>query len=366
MERGFVKDLNFREITREGQANNLFVNLTRIDGITADIKLFSNNFNNISVLPAKIESGDIYKTELDASGEYVIILDINGVADGYVPYSNRTRLREIRVEQIGESTVETIRTFTQAEENQIVAASNGTIGIGQVVDREMILTVYEANVVDRFKVKDQYGFNRNVEGDLVRPDIITKANLRNMSVDREDTITDSISVDNESGDINATNNVGYISAPIATNYSEIDNGLSMFRYKQSRLVLGYEETSLSKPAVVDGYINITNRENVDVTDLENNPPGLYINPPTGGSPIKAFSDTSNPWEKVEDWNIGDRLITTAQKITVQRLVLDNPKIQPTTFESRPKVESNNLLGNNKYKVKVEIDGVPYFLFALEE
>lgn len=369
-ERGFVKDLNFREITREGQANNLLVNLTRIDGITADVKLFSNNFNNTSRLPKSIGGEDLYVTQQDSSGEYLVVIDINGVADGYVPYSNRTLLYEELVEISGDVEVRTRRTFTQEEETALVLAN--IIGLGEAVGREMQLYVYESNTVDRFKVRDQYGINRDVSGDLVRPDIITASNIRNMAVDREDTITDAIVVDTDSGG-SSTGEIGYISAPIASNYSEIDNGLSMYTYKKSRLILGYEETFLRKQALVNGYINITNPDNISVIDPEANPPGLYIRPPTGGNPIRAFSDTSNPWARNNETG---RLETTASKITAQTLILNNPNLQPSNSADQHQIPTDSdgnpvtltLDGNSgdRYKIKVEINGVPYFLFALED
>lgn len=358
MEKGFVKELNFREITREGQANNLLVNLTRIDGITADIKLFSNNFSNTSRIPnIDFNGDDIYVTELDSDGEWVVVLDVNGVADGYVSYSNRTLLYEEEIQPDGTSLGR--RAFTQAEEDEIVAAQ--AAARGDVVGREIRFTVYESNTVDRFKVRDQYGFNRKPQYTLIRPDAITAKNIRNMAVDREPTITDSINVD-DIGDGGANLNTGYISAPISSNYAEIDNGLAMYTYKKSRLPLGYEPSLLTKRSTINGYINISNPNNVSVINPDLDPPGLYIRPPTGGAPIRAFSDTSNPWIRINNPN--NKLETTAVKITVQSLSASNPNLRPSDEAQQPKSENNNLEGT-RYKIPAIIDGVPYFLFAIE-
>jgi hypothetical protein len=345
-EQGFVKELNFQEVVRAGQASSLFINLSRIDGITDDIQLFSNNLSNFSKIPP-----EVYSTELDADNEYVIILDLV-TYDGYFPYSNRTALFE------EDPVTGAARQFTQAEAQALV--DNSIIeSINEALNSIIRFTVYEANGQDRFKVKDQYGINRDVTGNLIRKDSITFRNLNNMAVDREQVIEDAITT-NDDGDVSSAENSGFISAAISANYSEINNGLSLFRYKESRLPLGYKESFLTKPGVVNGYINISNPDNISVTNESLNPPGLYIRPPSGGNAIRAFSDTSNPWTRN---NSTSRIETDASQITIQKFVLDTPNLQPSSSADQHQSEVNDLTGDDNYKIKVEINGVPYFLFA---
>lgn len=345
-EQGFVQELNFQEIKRAGQASSLFINLSRIDGITDDIQLFSNNRSNFSSIPS-----DKYGIEVDPEGGSQVVIDTN-VNQGYFPYSNRTKLRE------QDPITGAFRAFTEAEANiveSLVDDVSASAVRGVIIEYE----VYESNAEDRFKIKDQYGINRTPTGNLIRSDYITFKNLYNMAVDREPTIVDAITT-NDDGDVSSAENIGIISASVASNYSEVNNGLALFKYKESRLPLGYKETNLNKPAVTSGYINISNPDNVDVTDENANPPGLYIRPPSGGNAIRAFSDTSNPWERN---NSTSRLETQAETITIQKLVLNTPDLQPSDSTQQVQTESNDLTGNDNYKIKVEINGVPYFLFA---
>lgn len=352
-ERGFVRDLNLREINRAGQANTLLVNLSRIDGITDDIRLFSNNLSNFSTLPKSIsvEGEDdrvIYVIETDSDGDSVVVLNADD-ADGYFGYSNRTILYDVN------QTTSARRQFTQAEADELEAGgqiSSAALALGQEIKFE----VYESNGVNRFKVKDQYGINRSVTGNLVRPDRITFKNLQNMAVDRELTITDALST----GEGDVGDNIGIIADTITNNYSEINNGLSLVEYKKSRLPLGYQETFLTRRAAINGFIAISNPDNIDVTNAELDPPGLYIQPPGDGEPIRAFSDTSNPWSRDE---ANSRLQTTSSKITVNRLTVNNPNLQPQTAAQQHQSEANTLLGDDNYKIKVTINGVPHFLFA---
>jgi hypothetical protein len=191
---------------------------------------------------------------------------------------------------------------------------------------------------------------------LRRDDTVTGINLSFLSVKRLST------------DINSTSGIGigqgsadlFNSQSINTQVSYIGGQIGLFYYKRGRVPLTYQTSTFSLPIKFNGAFRITNDANLD-TQL-NTSPGLFIidsNSP-GTSPVRAFSDSSNPWEKVTD---AIQTTQTAAQCSVLKLQPSNSSIN-INFDSTGNnhtLTQTNSVGSYTHKLPVLVNGQQYFL-----
>ena len=298
MAQGFVKSLNLIE---SGNASDVGIleNLAGT-GITEDITLFSGNLRRFSTLEANAYAYD------STTGDLVV------TREGRVAFSNRTRV------------------FNDSSE-YIVFSSNG---------------------LDRFRVRLATSTSTNdddnsvdITGDITRSDAITAENIINLSADRPSVISENaVSID-------AGGEAGggvFDSTSIATNYEYANEAIGLYYYRLNNIPVTYQESSFDKPIKVTGGLRITNDSNQDVT--QPTAPGIFI-VSADGNTIRAFSDTSNPWGVN-----GSYLETDSTRIGVGKLVLNNPN-----FTGLSTTSESGSTNDYTHKMKVEIDGEPFYL-----
>jgi len=292
MAQGYVKSLNLLE----SDSASDFGILENIGGagIVADMQLLSGNLSRVSTVPASA-----YTT----SGNKIVM-----IADGYVAFANRN-------------------VVTHAGTQYTVTASDAEL---------------------TFELRDANGNAFIPTGTLTRSDAVTNLNFEFMDVERlvavRDTssgVTGGASIDDESGIYNLRS--------IASNISIIEEGLGIYSYKKSRIPLTYEDSEFRKRITFNGNIRITNDNQVNV-GLSTSP-GLYIQGPSG-SAVRAFSDVSNPWDKLGTGNGGttSRIETTASKSSVYELVLNEPNFTGPAVQA----ESGNASDDYTHKMKVAV------------
>jgi len=298
MAQGFVKSLNLLESGSESDAG-IFENIGGA-GIVPDLRLFSGNLRKTSSLLA---------SEFTVVGDDVVV-----TGDGRVPFSNRTEV--------------------------LVGSTFYTVG--------------ESNGIDRFKLYASNGSIFDPTGqDIIRSDAVSFQNLANMSVDRLPTNRDAgtgATVSGVGGGQDDETGI-YDLRSISANYAIIEEGLGIYRYKKGRIPLTFEDSFFNRRVTFNGNIRITNDAN-----LTQGPdtPGLFIQGPDGA--VRAFSDTSNPWEEVAS---GAKLETTANNSSVFRLVLNSPNLIVPTTEIGPEATVTNA-GDYTHKMKVEVNGEVFY------
>ena len=302
MAQGFVKSLNLLESGNESDVGVL-ENLAGT-GITEDIVLFSGNLRRLSTLEANAYSYD------SSTGDLVV------TREGRVAFSNRTRVFNGSTEYV----------------------------------------VFSSNGLDRFRVRLATSTSTNdddnsveITGDITRSNAVTTDNIINMSVDRRPTVSENaVSIDDDSGDVGGSDGGVFNSTSIAANYGYANEAIGLYYYRLSNIPVTYQESVFSKRVTISGGLRITNDSNQDVT--QSTAPGIFI-VSADGNKIRAFSDTSNPWTPS-----GTFLETDSSRIAVGRLVLNNPNFVGLSTNS----ESGST-NDYTHKMKVEIDGEPYYL-----
>jgi hypothetical protein len=235
-----------------------------------------------------------------------------------------------------------------------VAFSNGTLlshngGAYQY-------TVRNSNGVDRFQLYTSGNVLFNPTGTLRRNDTVTGVHLSNLS--RKRLVTDvgsstGIGVGLGSADL-------FNQQSINGQVSYINGQIALFYYKRGRVPLTYQNSTFNLPIRFNGAFRITNDANLD-TNL-NTSPGLFIidaNSP-GSSPIRAFSDTSNPWALASG---ALQTTETNAQCSVLKLQPTNPivNINLDSTGNNHSVSQTNSVGSYTHKMPVLVNGQQYFL-----
>ena len=127
-------------------------------------------------------------------------------------------------------------------------------------------------------------------------------NLANLSVKR--LVTDVGADTGVTGSQGSSDLFNSGTIPAQTDY--IAGNIALYYYKKGRVPLTQEATAFNTKATFGGPLRITNDANLDTT--LNSSPGLFI-VDTGNlstDPIRAFTDTSNPWAVVGSAPRNDR------------------------------------------------------------
>ena len=235
-----------------------------------------------------------------------------------------------------------------------VAFSNGTLISHSGGAYEY--TVKNSNGVDRFQLYTSGNAVFSPTGVIKRSDAVTGINLANLSRKRLDTdVGTSTGIGSGTGSADLFNQQS-----INSQVSYIGGQIALFYYKRGRVPLTYQNSTFSLPIRFNGAFRITNDANLS-TNL-NTSPGLFIvdaNSP-GTAPIRAFSDTSNPWS----------LASGALQTTETNAQCSVLKLQPTDSNVNINLDSTgnnhsvaetNTVGSYTHKLPVIVNGQQYYL-----
>lgn len=320
MAQGFVRNLNFQESDTGALDRGILDNLGGLD-ITNDLLLFDGNTKFISKL---VGTADVATTDYTVAANVVTV-----TGEGKVAFSDGTKL-------------------------SVAAAPT-----------DFNHTVFNSNGVDKFQVKNSSNVTITPSGVLRRNDTVTGINLGNLSVKRlpSSYTSSSGSFDGDSGG-DVFNSFG-----INSQVAYIEGQIGLFYYKRGRIPRNYELSTFSQAITFNGGLTIKDSAATGSSTPNNTTPGLFIvdaNAPAT-APVRAFSDSSNPWSEV----------TNALHTDEDNAVANVLNIEPSgTYAGNvPNIECVNAAGSSATllvttntavsaatkKLAVQVNGEPFFL-----
>lgn len=311
---GYIVPNNLNEndtFSKDLSSINNLTSLTNQPNIGFDIQLLSNNTKDVSILYGAQSNNE---KDFIVSDNTFIINNLNKLA-----FSNRTK---------------------------IFSGENG----------ELELTVVESDGISQFKLKDSSdNFYNNGNYDLVRKDIVTFDNIKNLNVRRRE-------------EFNALQNIkfdgtGYFDYINRLNINEknddpgyleeVEKRNVEFNFLKRFSILADKSYESNREGKVSGYLQVVNDENVDINDP--NSPGLYIF--YEGESKRTFSDFSSPWEIDLSENYTK---TSSDKVITRELKLTNPNFENISFSN---TATENVIGNFTHKLEITVNGEKYFLLC---
>jgi len=332
---GFDISQNLGESNSGDSDRRILSNLVET-GIEGDFILFAGNLRAFS----EIDSNTF---TVDANGKCTI------TEVGILPFSDETPVSVVEYtnetdqqEQSGASTLRTLTTF----------GSNGT---------------------DSFRLKDENG-NPVTDSSLFkgallslrRSDTVTNANLQNVKRTRIPAVDPAQRDTTDIGNLTILGGVN-----VAGAYANADSSISVLQFAKQSVPLTFRDSILTnKNIVFDGNIRILNASNVAVAGNDD-APGLFI--VAGTTPLRAFSDTSNPWDTFTNDSVsGPSLKTSASTATVATIQIKNdntlsangtvPEFKGTWSQSIS--SSSGPITDFTHKIPVKIDGNTATVFLL--
>ena len=320
---GFVKSANLKENELDRQALN---NLGTAP-IADDISLFINNLKNESRL-------------LVLDGEYDIITglvtivndDAEIAAERSAVFTNGDK---VRIELENGSIV---------QDDLYIAESDGEFTFGFAIDEALL---------------NQFIFSPTTNFVVVRNTPVLLENLEKLGV-LQNTASFSTGL-NTGGDDDGSG--GAVAANVedtyATQFNEIYEYLDIAKFQSLSKFVNDEDVAADVDFAMEGMFTIRDPSDIILdSGITDNTPGLYITDPNSNvrdiQKIRAFSDTFNPWEDTVT-----ALTTLSLDVSTGTLKLNQGiEIQGIT----PITESGTV--NNTtftHKIKVNIDGIDYFL-----
>ena len=424
MAQGFVRSNNLAESDTGSSDAGILDNLGGA-GITEDIRLFDGNFRAQSVLTSAdyiidgseivvggtlsqtavvtitnidLDSGDPGQL-IETSDETVFfnkyrnndtirLTGTNSNLDGdpatVVRLSTETQnYKEIKVfGRPYETTTEEV-TITSIREGR-VAFSDGTLL--SYNNSEYRYRVVNSNTIDRFSLVDTQNndalfvpfilgigdFGANDYGSLARSDSIKQSDLFNLNTPRPSTTSqgggggggnlNSVAAADEGGLESL-----FDEAPVDVQISFIQQRLSIFDFKSSRVPVTTRDSVLNSDVTFRGALTITNVDNEPITDSA---PGLFI--VSGTQSKRAFQDRTNPWEETGTQGSGTISLSNISPTTVdaqaESLVLEplGGAAPVLNFGSSPVINTESILiSTYTHKLPVTINGEDYFFLLVE-
>jgi hypothetical protein len=311
--RGFIKDANFDESQTADSDKRILDNLAGA-GISSDISLFSNNLRNVSIVSAN--DYNFVNSTFVLTNEYML------------PFANNT--------------------IVIYDSSRYIVKNSNLTNSFQLFVEDNLNTPFIP--LAPFK-------------DITRNDSVLFENITQLNPQRLSTKTNSTSAA-ESG-IESYNPYTYYR--INENINAIVQSTEIFEYKKNSAIMTDRSNTIDTPLTVNGTIVITNTEfngnpKTDNLDIDNDP-GMFIS--NGSSKIRAFSNRSQPWEKVAATStIPANLATTASEINVNNLIMTNPTITGLTVTSLLTTETiDTSLKNVNYSIPVVINNETYYLLC---
>ena len=325
---GFLKSANLLENTQDRQLLN---NLGEAP-IADDISLFINNSQNVSRLTI-------------ADAEYNFIT-------GLVTLVNNTA-----EQQAARSAV-----FTNGDPVSILFVNE------TVLQGDLFVTQSDGEKTFGFasdvEGDSQFTFDPPAEGFIVqRSDAVVLNNLTFLGA-VEDTagFSSGLGAGASGGEPEGASGID-TEDTYANQFLEIYQYLDIAKYQADKKFVSDKNVATDDDFRMEGSFSINDPADMIITEGVNvNSPGLYITNPssplTNIQRIRAFSDTSNPWEVVGT-GVNTKLTTQAATAQTGDLKLNNGILIDGVS---PITESGNV--NNvsfTHKAKVKIDGIDYFL-----
>lgn len=325
MAQGFVRTLNFQESKNASLDRGILDNLGG-GTVTNDILLFDGNSQGIS----KLLGADYTQT-----GGTVTV-----TGEGKVAFSDGTK---------------------------VSIAGSGFAGASSFV-----YEVFNSNGIDKFQVKNAGGSTVNPSGTLRRSNFVSRENLANLSVKR--LVTSPSSQDGAGGVGSSGGDVfNSFSANAQTQY--IEEQAALFYYKRSRTPRNYELSTFSTAVKFSGTITIISSTATSTTEPSDTSPGLFIVDASAPSvdPVRAFSDSSNPWTQVATSTANGALHTDENAAQANTLFFDPVSGNTPNFECVTESGSSaNLIvtlasgseiavSTATHKLPIVVNGETYFL-----
>jgi len=318
---GFVKSGNLKENELDRQALN---NLGTAP-IADDISLFINNLKNESRL-------------LVLDGEYdritglitIVNTDAEIAATRSAVYTNGDR---VRIE---------LENGTLIRDNLYIAQSDGEFTFGFATDEDL---------------ENQFIFTPTTNFVVIRNNGVLLENIAKLGV-LENTASFSTGLgtgtDNNDSTVAVDQEDTY-----ANQFQEIYEYLDIAKFQAKSKFVNDEDVAADVDFTMEGMFTI--RDPADLIRSEGvtaNSPGLYITDPTSPvtkiQKIRAFSDTFNPWEDTVT-----ALTTLSLDVTTGTLKLN----QGIEIQGISPINESGTVNNASFthKIKVNIDGIDYFL-----
>lgn len=318
---GFVKSANLKENELDRQALN---NLGEAP-IADDISLFINNLKNESRL-------------LVLDGEYDVITglvtivneDAQIAAERSAVYTNGD---VVRIE---------LENGTLIRDNLYIAQSDGEFTFGFATDSEL---------------QNQFIFSPNTNFVVIRNNSVLLENLERLGV-LQNTASFSTGLGDGTGDTDVSVAVD-TEDTYANQFNEIYEYLDIAKFQSRSKFVNDEDVAADVDFAMEGMFTIRDPADLVVDEgITANSPGLYITDPnspvTNIQKIRAFSDTFNPWEDTVT-----ALTTLSLDVTTGTLKLN----QGIEIQGIAPITSSGDVDNTTFthKIKVNIDGIDYFL-----
>ena len=325
---GFLKSANLLENTQDRQALN---NLGTAP-IADDISLFINNNQNVSVLEIA-----------DAEYNFVtgLITVVNDTAEKNAArsavFTNGDPVRILYTDD------------TVLKDNLFVTQSDGETTFGVATDAEG---------------SSQYTFDPPAEGfKVVRSDAVVLNNLTFLGA-VEDTAGFSSGLGEGAAGVEGEDASGIDTEDTYANqFLSIYQYLDIAKYQADKKFVSDRDVATDDDFRMEGTFDIEDPSDMILSEgVNSNSPGLYITNPA--SPlnsiqrIRAFSDTSNPWEVIGT-GVNTKLSTGAITAQTGDLKLNNGIIIDGITPINESGNVNNV--SFTHKAKVRIDGIDYFL-----
>lgn len=307
--RGYIKTNNFGESQTADSDRRILDNLAGA-GISSDISLFSNNLRNQSII----------------------------TKDDYIFENNKFTITNIYMLPFANNTI------VEYDENSYIVKNSNLTTSFQLYPIDNLNSPFIPTAP--FK-------------DITRNDSINFENISNLNPQRLQTKPPSATIDSE--DVNTASEFNpYTYYGINENIDAIVQSVEMYEYKKDSSLVTDKENFVNSSLTVTGTITITNVDsnNNPVTstlDVDNDP-GMFVS--NGTSKIRAFSDNSQPWQK-----ISGGLLTNSTNTNVNQLVMSNPEINGLSVTSITTEQINTSLKNEYYSVPVTVNGETYYLLC---
>lgn len=310
--RGYIKNNNFDESQTADSDKRIIDNLAGA-GISSDVALFSNNLRNRSAITT---------TDYVFENNKFIITNIY-----MLPYANNT--------------------LVEYDNNTYVVKNSNLTNSFQLYPLDNLNSPFIPT--EPFK-------------DIFRNDSVSFENIANLNPQRLQTKpTSSTNIDNnEVNTIRAGEFDPYTYYSINENIESIVQSTEIYEYKRNSAIMTDKENVVSSPLSVNGTIAITN------VDSNNNPvtvpfntetdPGMFIS--NGTNKIRAFSNNSQPWEKVTGG-----LFTDSTNTNINKLIMSNPEINGITVTPVTTEQIDTSLKNVYYSIPVVINDETYYLLC---
>lgn len=316
---GFIKSANLLENELDRQA----INNLGTAPIADDIALFINNLKNESRIEIRPEEYDVIEGR-------ITIVNLN---------AEEARLRS--------------GVFTNGDRVRIEDTS------GNIIKDNLYIARSDGEVSFAFATNDtltnEFLFSPTANFVVIRNDAVTLENISNLAIQQ---VTSSLSTGLGSGDGGEAVAVNLDDA-YNQQFSEIYEYLDIAKFQARNKFVNDENVAADVDFAMEGTFTIQDPSDTIVNEgINNNSPGLYITDPsspvTNIQKIRAFSDTFNPWEDTVT-----ALTTNSANVTTGNLKLNQGlKVQGVT----PLSESGTVNATTfTHKIKVQIDGIDYYL-----